>query len=244
MNFRRLLLVAAIGLFVSHEASAQTFTIHTGVIAPYTNEASNGKASGVIVEIMMGALSAAGIQYSVLDAVPWRRAQADAVEVANSLVSPFARTPQREPSWTWVSVILDEKMYIYTPKGAASPTSADDLKTVKSLGVLAGGAPESIAKELGMESVMQAVTLESQNAQKLVGGRLDAWMSQGYMAAAGMREAKIDPGAVERRFEFRDLPLWVATSPKTSPEAVAKLRGAFDAFKTSPAYAEILKKYN
>lgn len=223
--------------------AAEPFVIHTAIIPPYITLAQGGKGEGLIVEIMTGALTAAGLPYRVADAIPWRRAQTEAMDEANSLVSPFARTPVREPDWIWVANLLDEKMYIYVPAGAAGPNNAEELAKVRSLGVLAGGAPESIAKELHLEAVAQAVPGEAQNAMKTAEKRIDAWMSQGYMAAAGMRDAGIEAARIDRRFVFRDLPLWVATSKKTSPEAVAQLQTAFKAFLASPAYQDLLKRY-
>jgi polar amino acid transport system substrate-binding protein len=117
------------------------------------------------------------------------------------------------------------------------------LKQIKSLGILAGGAPESVAKELELDSVVQSVTNEAQNAKKLESGRLDAWMSQGMMASWGIRYSGIDPSTIKRAFEVRDLPLWVATSKKTSPESVEKLKKAFEAFRASPAYRDIIARY-
>ncbi len=240
---RKILLGLSMVFALTGAASAQTFKIHTGIIPPYINEAEGGKGSGVILEIMTGALSAANLNYEIVSAVPWKRAQSDAIGEPDSLVSPFARTPVREPDWTWVAKILEEKMYVYVPAGAAKPANKDDLLQVLSLGVLSGGAPESVAKELNLETVMQGVAAESMNAKKLVAGRLNAWMSQGYMATAGMREAEVPAGQIERKFELRDLPLWVATSKSTPPDHVALLQAAFENFLKTPAYTAVLAKY-
>ena len=224
-------------------ARAEPAIIYTAIISPYITEAAGGKGAGLILEIMTGALGAAGVPYQIKDAQPWRRAQSEAIEQPGSLVSPFARTPVREPDWSWISILLDEKMYIYVPAGAAKPNNQEELLKVASLGALAGGAPESIAKELGLVNVMQTVPSEQQNAIKTSLGRIEAWMSQGYMAAAGMREAGVKPATIDQRFVLRDLPLWVATSKKTDPAMVATLRQAFESFRVSPAYAQLLKRY-
>jgi polar amino acid transport system substrate-binding protein len=161
----------------------------------------------------------------------------------NSLISPFARTPGREPDWAWVSNLLDEKMYIYVPSDVSTITAEKDLSTIRHLGVLAGGAPESVAKELGLSHLAEPVAAEAQNASKLAMGRLDAWMSQGLMASWGMRYAGIGPDKIKAAFMMRELPLWVATSKKTDPAQVEKLRRAFEAFRKQPAYREIIAQY-
>ena len=222
---------------------AQTFTIHTALIPPYVIQAHDGKGQGVILEIITGALDAAGLSYVILNDEPWRRAQAEAIDESNSLISPFARTPMREPNWSWVAKLLDEKIYLYPAKGSPFLKTPTDLDKVKSLGVLAGGAPESIGNELHLEAAMQPVASEIQNARKLESGRLDAWMSQGMMANWAMHSANIAADTYDPRLFFRDAPLWVATSKTTSAENLTLLKKAFAAFLASPAYAEIIGRY-
>ena len=240
---KRALLTAVIVLGIITPLKAETFIIHTALIPPYITEARGGNGHGVILEIISGALKAARLDYKIVDDVPWRRAQDVAIDEPNSLISPFARTAGREANWSWIANLLDEKMYIYTPVGMTNPSTVDELLKVKSLGVLAGGAPESVAKELGLEKVMETVSTEAQNAAKIKSGRLEAWMSQGLMASWGMRYAGIGQNEVNRAFVLRDLPLWVATSKKTSPENVEKLRTAFESFRTTPMYRDIISKY-
>ena len=241
MNFMMLLI--GLLLTLSSAVSAQTFFIYPALIPPYILEAKGGHGRGVIIEILTQALDQAKIPYKIVDSMPWRRAQAEAMDEPNSLISPFARTPGRDPDWAWLSILLDEKMFVYVPSDRSAIVAEKDLSAIRHLGVLAGGAPESIAKELGLVSVAEPVAAEAQNAMKLAMGRLDAWMSQGLMASWGMRYAGIGPDKIKAAFMLRELPLWVATSKKTDPAQVERLRRAFETFRTQQAYRDIIAQY-
>jgi polar amino acid transport system substrate-binding protein len=240
---KTILLLLGLVAVLSGAAPAQTFTIYPALIPPYVLEAKGGHGRGVIIEILAQALDDAKIPYRIADSMPWRRAQAEAIDEPNSLIAPFARTPGREPDWNWITDLLDEKMYIYVPSDTSTIASERDLSAVRHLGVLAGGAPESVAKELGLAPVAEPVAAEAQNATKLAMGRLDAWMSQGLMASWGMRYAGVGPDKIKIAFLLRELPLWVATSKKTDPAQVERLRLAFETFRKQPAYREIISQY-
>jgi polar amino acid transport system substrate-binding protein len=225
------------------DANVGPFTVHTAIIPPYITDASGGQANGVIMEIIQGALSAAGINHAIQDEVPWRRAQSEAIDQPNTLISPFARTEGRENNWTWIAVILEENMMVYVPPGADGPNNVEELAQTGAIGVVAGGAAQSILESLGISEAMQIVNADEDNVKKMVAGRIEAWLSQGYQAAASLRNAEVSPESVDARFVLRELPLWVATSKQTPPETVEALRAAFGAFVGSPAYQEILSRY-
>ena len=236
-------LLLGLASFLCSGALAQTFVIYPALIPPYVLEAKGGYGRGVVIEILTQALDQAKIPYRIVDSMPWRRAQAEAIDEPNSLIAPFARTPGREPDWNWIADLLDEKMCIYVPSDTSNVQNENDLSAIRHLGVLAGGAPESVAKELGLSNVAEPVAAEAQNATKLAMGRLDAWMSQGLMASWGMRYAGVGPDKIKIAFMLRELPLWVATSKKTNPAQVEKLRLAFENFRKQPAYRDIIAQY-
>ena len=237
------LLLALIISVAAFAARAETVILHTGRIPPYTIEAKDGRGQGMMIEIVTQALDAAGITYRLEDQTAWPRAQAIAVDEPNSLITPFARTAAREQNWTWISILLDETLAIYAKTGASGPKTKDELLRIDSLGVLTGSGPDSVSKELGLTPVTEPVPNEWQNAKKLARGRISAWMSQGYMAVNGMRDAGLGGDQIQLQFILRNLPLWVATSKKTSPEMVQRLSDAFTRFRETSAYAEILKRY-
>jgi polar amino acid transport system substrate-binding protein len=96
---------------------------------------------------------------------------------------------------------------------------------------------------MGLAHAVEPVTSEAQNATKLTLGRLDAWMSQVRMASWGMRHTGLGPDKIKPAFKLRDLPLWIATSKKTDPTQVERLRHALENFRKQHAYREIIAQY-
>lgn len=234
-------------------AQADDYHILIDVISPYTNEVLSPRQSrGMFIEVVEAAMDDAGLKLAAPSRkLPWRRAQSIAKQTSGSLIFPFARTALREDEWQWVSVVANDNFFAYAVDDRALPQTFDDLKSVSRLGVLAGGAPNSIAQERGFQ--FDTAPNEEINFYKLILGRVDVILSQGYMAMAGMTcvrdkmmsnsEMLNNLSRVTRSQSLQLLPLWLATSLKTPPADVAKLRHAIEDFKKKPEYEAILARY-
>lgn len=237
-------------------ANAAELRIMVDVIPPYTNTLSPtlGQSRGLVVEVVEAAMLRAGMGVGRPAVVlPWRRAQVAAEKTPGALIFPFARTALREDKWKWVSVIVTDGFYIYTRKGRPVLSSLASLRHAGTVGVLAGGAPHSVATELKLN--YEPVRNEESNFKKLAVGRVAAILSQGYMANAGMacvvsmasagdkNTWRAEMSWVQRGSRVKALPLWLAASPGTPDADVARLRQAINHFKQTPQYAALLKKY-
>lgn len=251
--FVRFYLLLLMGMH-SLPVAADDYQIIVDTISPYTNEVSpvQGQSRGMFIEIVEAAMYDAGLKLAAPSRkFPWRRAQFIAAQTSGSMIFPFARTALREDKWQWVAVVANDDFFAYAAEGRMLPQTLDELKGVTTLGVLAGGAPNSIAQEKGYR--FEAVPSEEINFLKLILGRVDAVLSQGYMATAGMAcvRSKVlsrpdlfnSLSKVARSNSLKVVPLWLATSLKTPPADVAKLRHAIEEFKKKPKYQEMLALY-
>ncbi len=231
------------GLLAAAQAE-QPFKVYGSFFPPYFVSHDDGKMTGIVVEILEGALDEAHITYQIMPQMPWRRAQYDAIKEPYALVAPFARTSAREDNWVWISPVLDDSLVALSRIGISAPVKLDDLREMKAIGVIAGGASESLLREMGLSDRIEETVSNDVNMTKLQAGRLDVWVLQGYEAywwlnlTQADKRQKINPAVT-----LSDLPLWVATSKATSPADVAKVRAAVETFRASPRYAEILKNY-
>ncbi len=237
-------LIAGILGKTGQAAEPPQFEIFTAVLPPYTETIpESGPLTGFLAQIVQESLSAAGLK---LVAQPknlaWKRSQEIGRETPNSLIFPFARTPLREPNYKWVSIVVNDAFYAYSLKGAPAVKSLEDIKSLKRVGVTAGSAAESYAKSLGIESSLDPAPTDIQNYQKLSLARLDVVLGQIITGAYLTAQLGITD-QVQRSSKLQELPLWVATSPQTSEEAIAVVRNALEAYKKTPRYAELTKQY-
>jgi hypothetical protein len=239
-------LVALLLCLLPLSAMAQEFKyeIFANKTTPYGIKFSElGKSKGLVIEILEGALSKAGIKLSApTREEPWARAQNEGKDRPDSLILPFARTPGREPHFKWIAVVLDENLYAYAKKGKPLPGSMDELKAYpNTVGVTLGSAPESLAKSLGLKH--ESVFTETLDFQHLARGSIQLILSQGYIGNYELKGLGASAAGIERSKALSDLPLWVATSLKTSDESVAKIREAVENFKKTSEYKKILSAY-
>jgi polar amino acid transport system substrate-binding protein len=241
-----IVVLALASLYGAGTSKAENFEIFTAIIPPYTSSLPLDAApTGVMIEIVMAAFAEHNLSIKTpVRNLPWSRSQQLAAETANSIIIPFARTAARDPNYKWISIILDEKNYIYTKIDSPALNSLNDLKLVNRIGVLAGSAQDSISKQLGLEAALQPVPSNKQNFEKLALGRIDAAFSQGLMAFEAIQELPEEVRkTIQRGAPVGDLPLWAATSLNTSDAVIEQARAALIPFLKTKQYQDIIKKY-
>jgi len=208
------------------------------------------QSSGLMFEIAAAAFKKAGIATKMAPEVPWARAQQEASDSAGGVLVILARTPARESNWKWVSVIYNDKVLGYTMKDRPSFSSYDEIKSKKpSVGVKLGSASESILKDSGVD--LQATADLDKSFMKLLLGRVDVVILQGMEVYPALQGILKGADANQYRSKMADLkrtalvelPLWVATSKKTSEADERKMREALENFKKTPEYQAIVQKY-
>lgn len=224
-----------IAVLMSFRLEAAPYPMVVDTLQPYTItlSAKLGASKGLVVEVLEAAMLHAGLEKEKSSTTyPWLRAQTEAKTIPRALLFPFARTKLREAQWKWVAVAVTDALYIYTPDGTPERASLEALRAPLRIGVLRGGAPNSLATQFGLQ--VETVRNEKVNFLKLASGRLDAVLSQGYMADAGWHCAlkyAEDRGQadmvdalkkIRRGPRVEEMPLWVATSLLTPDQDVLK----------------------
>jgi polar amino acid transport system substrate-binding protein len=227
------------------------FVVHASHIPEYMIKIGStlDQSSGLMMEIAAAAFNNANLRVRVAPAVPWARAQLEAMHESGALLVLLARTPAREDRWRWLSVVYTDKVYGYTMNGNPVFSSYEEIKAKgPRVGVKRGSASESLLN--GMAVTIDAVANMEQSFMMLLVGRLDVVVLQGMESYPAIRAVEMQRKEYFnsrlsdlRRTSIADLPLWFVTSKKT-PEADAKrLQDALERFKKTPEYTAIIKKY-
>ena len=222
-------------------AGAEPYLIKASDLPPYTKLGEDMRVEGFVIEVIKDSLKAKDLEFALPANLSWKRAQVEAIATPMSLIGPLARTSQREEQYRWLAVILEEKLVIYRPKGAAGPVNAADLAKLRHIGVNLGSAAENTLEALGLRPVIETAPNALVNATKLASGHLDAWCAQ-WLESLGPAGTAAIAGRIEFAFDLVDQPLWLATSRATPPKEADAAMTALLSYRDTKSYEERLKQ--
>ena len=222
-----------------------------GDFAGEIDKIAENEVGGIGGEIVTKALKAANISYKILWR-PWKRAFSEAQENSDkkTFIIPLTRNKEREEKFIWVSKIYESKTIFLTLNGSKNVDSMADAKLVK-VGVLAGSSYEAILLNPDNaldKAKIDAVPNDNTNFKKLIGKKIEAWFTLDIVA-----NTLISTQGKNEKMEFKDFRIgkpiaiqekYIATTSATSTELVKKVSNAFETFKKTSAYADIIKKIN
>jgi polar amino acid transport system substrate-binding protein len=196
---------------------------------PPFNYTENGKLTGLVTELVLETLARAKVPYTV-EVLPWDRAYGRAQAERDTCLFATARLPNREKLFAWVGPYASNLWGVYG-KGdfTGSVRALTDLKPYR-IGGVVNDAKVEYLKENGVTNI-RMVQDDRQNPQRLFLARedpnhLDLWVTGYYGARDVARAAKV--ADVKLVFVVRDIPLYLACSPQTSPAIVKALSEAVD----------------
>ncbi len=242
------LVLATLGVANARELG---WTVYASPIGEYMIKVGPtlDESSGLMMEIAAGAFRKSNIKVGVAPAMPWARAQAEAMHQPGAILVLLAKTPAREEQWRWLSMVYTDKVYGVTNQGEPIYSSFDEMKAKSSrVAVKIGSASESLLR--GMNIAVDTAPNEHRNLLKLFHDRVDVALLQGmvlYPAVQAMLQDRYGEGFRARvkdlrRTQIMDIPLWIVTSRKTPEAEAKKLRDALEYFKQTPEYRAIIKK--
>jgi polar amino acid transport system substrate-binding protein len=133
---------------------------------------ADGPRRGIVLDIMSEACERIGrtAQFTFL---PFSEALQRTQATAGALMTPLARSPQREALFSWVVKLLDvpQAMGTLTSRPRADLASGRQLGKV---GVVAAGVQEGYLKEQGYTNLVSMPTARDL-ATALAEGKIDAW---------------------------------------------------------------------
>lgn len=235
------LVTAALAL--ASATHAATLTLLTEENPPF-NYTENGKLTGLVAELVADAVKRAGVPY-VIEVLPWERAYTRTQAERDTCLFATARLDNREKLFVWVGPLANNLWGIYG-RGDFSGTVRvlNDLKPYR-IGGVVNDAKVEYLRENGVTNIRQ-VTEDRLNPPRLFlpaddRNRIDLWVTGFFGERAVAKAAKV--GDIKLVFVLREIPLYLACSPQTSPAIVKALSEAVDKMRTEGVLARLGAAY-
>ncbi|EWH02133.1 substrate-binding periplasmic protein [Halomonas sp. BC04] len=202
-------------------------TFNTEEYPPYNYQAKEGTIDGESTRLLRAALESADLT-ARFRLLPWARAIAEAQLRENHCVYSTARTPEREPHFTWIGPLGANEWAAFSLADAA--VEADSLDELRSLRV--GSFREDAAGQLAERQGVPIVTAsaERENIARLQAGLIDAWVTNTQTAQYLASEADIE---LRQLFIFHDAQLYLACHPSVPDAYVTRLQAAIDRLRAA-----------
>lgn len=202
----------------------------------------DGKVSGFATEVVQEILKRRNHPDNIR-MMPWKDAYDLALKKKNVVLFSTTRTDKREMLFKWVGPIGSYHDILYTKKGSGIViNSLEDAKKVRRIGVVDGWFSSEFLKGQGFKN-LKSTKLPTDNAKKLVQGKLDLCAFTDMTAPEILREAgfgmdEIVPAYVIKTYEF-----YIAFSRGTSDEIVERWRNSFNEMKADGTFDKISGKW-
>lgn len=231
------------GFAVMVSAHAEDLQLFTLDAPPMTMvEAPVGEhAHGFVGDIAVEAAKRAGYTTN-LQFLPWVRGQQLAAEGDNALITPLARTPEREASYTWVAPIYQLQRAFATLDRQID--SFDDARLhLHSILVGRGSAQEGTLRSMGFDDGrLQHVEIGLSEIDMLRMGRVDAWFNSTVETEWKWRRSGQTAPLVFGRTLYTD-EIYLACSKHCAPALVERLRAALAAVLADGTATQIEARY-
>lgn len=202
----------------------------------------DGKVSGFAAEVVQEILKRQNIPDNTR-MMAWDDAYNLALKKKNVVLFSTTRTDKREMLFKWVGPIGSYHDILYAKKGSGIViNSMEDAKKVGKIGVVDGWFSNEFLTGLGFKN-LKSTKLPTDNARKLVEGKLDLCAFTDMTAPEILREAgfgmdEIVPAYVIKTYEF-----YIAFSRGTSDEIVNRWRQSFNDMKADGTFDRISGKW-
>ncbi len=194
---------------------------------------------GFLLEVVLRMSKDMGIKHKVMF-LPWKRAQVMAINTPNSIIFPLTRTDERETQYRWVAPIFDVPVMFITKEGSPVINSVEDAKKLTKIAVLIGTPQENFIDEQGFTRVAKV------NANKLfealATNKVDAIYTAGPEAIIGWKNGG-HGGKLQMGKTIQTLPLWIATSKKSTDIDIDKWKAALNQTMESGFFDKTFNKY-
>ena len=213
---------------VAAPVEACALTLLTEENPPF-NYVENGKLTGLVTDLVMETVKRANVPYTV-EVLPWNRAYGRTQAERDTCLFATARLDSREKLFLWVGPYASNVWGVYGKGDFAAPVRVlSDLKPFR-IGGVANDAKVDYLKENAITNI-KLVTEDRLNPPRLFlpnddPNHLDLWVTGYYGARDVARAAKVTD--VKLVFVVREIPLYLACSPQTSPAVIKALSDAVD----------------
>jgi polar amino acid transport system substrate-binding protein len=231
------------GLVAALSVHAEDLALFTLDAPPMTMSASSvgEQAHGFVADIALEAARRAG--YGVtLQFLPWVRGQEAASNGENALITPLARTPEREAAYTWIAPIYRLKRAFATLDRPID--SFDEARSrLRTILVGRGSAQESTLRSMGFDDgrlIHVEIGLSEVDMLRL--GRVDAWFNSTVETEWKWRDSGFTAPLVFGRTLYTD-DIYLACSKRCAPAVADRLRAALEGVTQDGTAAAIVGRY-
>ncbi|MEP7329534.1 MAG: transporter substrate-binding domain-containing protein [Betaproteobacteria bacterium] len=215
-------------LAIAFALPAHALTLLTEENPPF-NYSENGKLTGLVTELVVETMKRANVSYT-MEVLPWTRAYMRAQAEKDTCLFAMARLDNREKLFAWVGPFASNLWGVYGRGDfAGSVRLLVDLKPYRIGGVINDGKVEYL-KENGVTNIRQALEDRANPRRLFLGSedpnRIDLWITGFFGARDVARAAEVSDFKLV--FVVRDIPLYLACSPQTSPTTLKALSEALD----------------
>ncbi len=227
------------------QPAPQRLRLVVGELPPYAfhvlppTVAEGGEPQGLVYEVVREAARRIG-HPTVVESMPWPRAQELALTQPNIGILALTRSPEREERHAWVfNVITDDLVLV---GGAGVDVSAPERVRDRPTGVLLRSGAEALLRGQGFTRIQPALE-EWINAQRLKDRLIDAWLAPRLMALHAYREVGGDVGTLNIGQVVRRSEIWFAASRGLPEAEVARWQRGFEELRADGTYDRILARY-
>ncbi len=238
MLSRRLLLGSAGALALTKPArAAEPLDIFSADVRPLS--IADGARRGLVLDIVKEALLAIGrdVQFTFL---PFAEAVQRTQSQRGALMTPLARSPQREAGFTWITKVIDVPQAMGTLAGKPM-ADLDSGRRLARVGVVRAGVQESFLRDNGFTNLVPFGTAV-EIAKALASGEVDAWYATSteivlqFEAIGRGKDVRIGP-------TLQAAPVWLAGNKDMATIPVAKIASAMAELERSGTVQRIYRTY-
>ena len=231
--------IASVGALAASRPglAAEPLEVFTADVRPLS--IAEGPRRGIVLDIVQDALRTIG-QEVYFTFLPFAEALQRVQGQPGALMTPLARSPQREAAFAWIAKVIDVPQAIGTLAG--KPTvDLDGARQLARIGVVKAGVQESYLRDNGFTNLVPFDSAR-EIAQALADGKVDAWYSTATEIVLQF-EAIGRPGGVKVGPMIQAVPVWLASNGDTMRIPVDKIRAALADLQRSGAIDRIFRTY-
>jgi polar amino acid transport system substrate-binding protein len=228
--------VAAFSIVRSAKA-AEPLEIFTSDVRPLA--IAEGLRRGIVLDILGDAVRSVGREFRTAF-LPFADALREVQARPGSLMTPLARSAQRERDFAWISKIIDVPQAMGCLSGRP-PVDLEGARGLARVGVVRGGVQEGFLRDKGFANLVAFATAR-ELAKALADGEVDAWYSTAteislqFEAIGQANRVRIGP-------MIQEVPVWLAGNTQTEDVPVDRIRFAVEKLQTSGSIERIYRSY-
>jgi len=231
------------GIIGATSARAETLSLYSLDAPPMTMiEAPVGEqAHGFVADIVVEAAKRAGYGTD-FQFLPWKRGQEEAASTENALITPLARTPDREDSYTWIAPIYPLQRSFATLDRPID-SFAEARVRLHTILVGRGSAQETTLRQMGFDDGrLTHAEIGVSDVDMLRLGRVDAWFNSTVETEWKWQHSGQTAPLVFGKVLYTDL-IYLACAKRCAPELVRRLREALKVVDEDGTAKAIQQRY-